>query len=65
MISSTIEFTMTVLVLQSASTRAGVVAADSWNTHSKTCRRRLIWEWLEAGFFMLLLFKLNGDVPAS
>ena len=56
---------MTVLVLQSASTRAGVVAADSWNTHSKTCRRRLIWEWLEAGFFMLLLFKLNGDVPAS
>ena len=56
---------MTILILQAASTRAGIVAFNSWNTHSKTCRRHLIREWLEAGFFMLLLFKLNGDVPAS
>ena len=65
MFSSAVVFTMTVLVLQTASTRAGIVAFNSWNTHSKTCRRHLIREWLEAGFFMLLLFKLNGDVPAS
>ena len=65
MFSSAVVFTMTVLVLQPASTRAGIVASNSWNTHSKTCRRHLIRERLEAGFFMLLLFKLNGDVPAS
>ena len=56
---------MTILILQAASTRAGIVAFNSWNTHSKTCRRHLIRERLEVGFFMLLLFKLNGDVPAS
>ena len=54
MISSAIEFTMTVLVLQSASTRAGFVAPNSWNTHSKTRRRHLIRERLEAWLFVLL-----------
>ena len=33
--SSAVVFTMTVLVLQAASTRARVVASNSWNTHSK------------------------------
>ena len=56
---------MAILILQAASTRAGIVASNSWNTHPEACRRHLIREWLEAGFFMLLLFKLNGDVPAS
>ena len=45
---------MTVLVLQAASTRAGIVAFNSWNTHSKTCRRHLIREWLEVRLFVLL-----------
>ena len=56
---------MTILVLQAASTRAGIVASNSWNTNSEARRRHLFRERLEAGFFMLLLFKLNGDVPAS
>ena len=56
---------MAILILQAASTRAGIVASNSWNTHPEACRRHLIRERLEAGFFMLLLFKINGDVPAS